>query len=113
MYIVMNRLEIEADQAEAFEQRFSANMTSTLAGVPGLVRSALLRPNRDEDPYVAVMEFDSEASFQGWLQSDAFRAAHGHGPRGGGDGGRGDGGGPGGPPSVSSYEIVPEVTGAG
>ena len=86
---------------------------STLAGVPGLVRSALLRPNCHEDPYVAVMEFDSEASFQGWLQSDAFRAAHGHGPRGGGDGGRGDGGGTGGPPSVSSYEIVTEVTGAG
>lgn len=108
MYIVMNRLEIEADQAEAFEQRFSANMTSTLTGVPGLIRSALLRPNRDEDPYVAVMEFDSEASFHGWLQSDAFRAAHGHGPRSGGDGGEA-----GGPPSVSSYEIVTEVTGAG
>ncbi|MFZ4432569.1 MAG: antibiotic biosynthesis monooxygenase family protein [Microthrixaceae bacterium] len=106
MYIVMNRLEVPADQAEAFEQRFSANMTGTLAGVAGLHRSALLRPNRDEDPYVAVMEFDSEESFRGWLASDAFRAAHGHGPRSGD--GDGDGGGPG--PSVSSYEVVTEVT---
>ncbi len=103
MYIVMNRLDIPADQAEAFEERFSANMTGTLAGVSGLQRSALLRPHRDEDPYVAVMEFDSEESFRGWLSSDAFRAAHGHGPRGGdGDGGPG--------PSVSSYEVVTEVT---
>jgi heme-degrading monooxygenase HmoA len=105
VYIVMNRLEVPADQAEAFEQRFSANMTGTLAGVAGLQRSALLRPHRDQDPYVAVMEFDSEESFRGWLASDAFRAAHGHGPRGG-DGEAG--GGPG--PSVSSYEVVTEVT---
>ncbi len=106
MYIVMNRLEVPAEQAGAFEERFSANMTNTLAGVAGLHRSALLRPHRDQDPYVAVMEFDSEESFRGWLASDAFRAAHGHGPRNGGDDGAGDGPGP----SVSSYEVVTEVT---
>jgi heme-degrading monooxygenase HmoA len=101
VYIVMNRLEVPAEQAETFEARFGGNMTATLVGVPGLRRAALLRPNRDEDPYVAVMEFDDETAFQGWLQSDAFRAAHGHGPR--------EGGGPG--PAVSSYEVVTEVTG--
>jgi len=99
VYIVMNRLEVPAEQAAAFEARFGGNMASTLDGVSGLRRAALLRPHRDEDPYVAVMEFEDEAAFQGWLQSDAFRAAHGHGPR--------EGGGPG--PSVSSYEVVTEV----
>jgi len=49
---------------------------------------------------VAVMEFTDEAAFRSWLSSDAFRAAHGHGPQQGGA-----------PPSVASYEVVTEVTG--
>ena len=99
MYIVMNRLEVPAEQAGTFESHFSGNMTSTLGDVPGLHRAALLRPHRDEDPYVAVMEFTDETAFRNWVTSDAFRAAHGHGPREGGE-----------PPSVASYEVVTEVT---
>lgn len=104
MYVVMNRIDVGAERAEMFEQHFSASMSNTLASVPGLIRSTLLRPSTPEDPYVAQIVFDSPESFQGWLRSDAFRAAHGHGP-----GGDGEGGGL----NVSTYEVVNEVVAAG
>lgn len=80
MHIVINRLDVPAERAEAFEGRFGTNMANTLGAVPGLRRSSLLRPNRDGDPYLAMMEFDDESSFRDWLHSDAFANAHGHGP---------------------------------
>ncbi len=104
MYVVMNRIEVGAERAEVFEEHFSASMSGTLAAVPGLVRSTLLRPTADGAPYIAQIVFDSKESFQGWLHSDAFRAAHGHGP-----GGDGQGGGP----NVEAYEVVNEVVPAG
>ena len=105
MYVVMNRIEVEPERAETFEAHFGGSMERTLGAVPGLVRSSLLKPARPGQPYVAQMEFDSEESFRGWLQSDAFRAARGHGP-GGGEG-NGDAG-PG--PSVEAYEAIVTVT---
>jgi heme-degrading monooxygenase HmoA len=100
MYVVINRIDVGPERAEMFEQHFSGSMDGTLAGVPGLVRSTLLRPTRAEDPYMAQMVFDSKESFLGWLNSDAFKAAHGHGPSDGEGGGA----------NVEAYEVVNEVT---
>lgn len=105
MYVAMNRIPVPAEHAEIFEQHFSRAMDGTLGEVPGLVRSTLLRPATEGAPYVAQITFDSEESFQGWLSSDAFRAAHGHGPSGGSGGSDSSGGGP----NVAAYEVVNEV----
>ena len=107
MYVVMNRIDVKPDRTEAFESDFGTNMTATLGAVPGLLCSALLRPSEAGLPYVAQMEFDTRESFLGWLRSDAFRAAHGHGP--GGATGDGPGGATGDSPSVESYDVVIEV----
>ncbi len=99
MYVVMNRIQVEAERAPMFEQHFSSNMEATLGDVAGLVRSTLLRPNRDGDPYLATMEFETEDDFTAWRTSDAFRAAHG-----------GRGGDPDAPaPAVESYTVVTAV----
>jgi len=110
MYVVMNRIEVGPERSEVFEQHFSRSMDGTLQSVPGLIRSTLLRPTGPDAPYIAQITFDTKESFLGWLQSDAFRDAHGHGP-GGGSGGRpgGDDNAEGGP-NVESYEVVNEVT---
>jgi heme oxygenase (mycobilin-producing) len=106
VYVVINRIQVEAERAEVFEQHFGANMDRTLGEVPGLVRAALLRPNRDGDPYLATMDFETEDDFTAWRNSDAFRAAHG---------GRGSDGPPAGeepaqaPPAVESYTVVNAV----
>ena len=102
MYVVINRIEVGPERAEVFEQHFSGSMDGTLGAVSGLVRSTLMRPTAPDAPYLAQMVFDSKESFLGWLHSDAFKAAHGHGPGNGGEGGG---------PSVESYEVVNEVVG--
>jgi heme-degrading monooxygenase HmoA len=99
MFVVVNRIPVDAERAEVFEQHFSANMEGTLGDVAGLARAALLRPNRDGDPYLATMEFETEDDFAAWRTSDAFRAAHG-----------GRGGDPDAPaPAVESYTVVTAV----
>jgi len=76
MFVVHNRIEVSADTAEAFEKAFTESMRTTLAGVPGLTRSLLMRPGDPSQPYVSTMEFDSRDSFRAWMKSDSFRAAH-------------------------------------
>ena len=99
MYVVMNKIDVGPERAEMFEQHFSRSMDGTLGEVEGLLRSTLLRPVAPGAPYIAQMTFDSKDSFMGWLRSEAFQAAHGHGP------GDADGGGP----NVDAYEVVNEV----
>jgi heme-degrading monooxygenase HmoA len=99
-YTVMNRIDVVAEEAEAFEQRFAASMQANLPAVAGLLRSSLLRPSADGKPYVAVMEFADEDAFRGWLSSDSFKAAHGHTAEQGGTGGA----------HVEAFHTVAEVT---
>jgi len=105
VYVAMNRIPVPAEHAEIFEQHFSRAMDGTLGEVPGLVRSTLLRPATEGAPYVAQITFDSEESYRGWLSSDAFKAAHAHGPAAAGSA---DGDGAGGP-NVEAFEVVNEV----
>lgn len=74
MYVVHNR--ISSPENEAFEETFAGAMRSTLVGVPGLIRSTLMRPSEAGQPYVSTMEFDSKESFTAWMRSDSFRASH-------------------------------------
>jgi heme-degrading monooxygenase HmoA len=76
MYVVHNRIDVAPGDGQSFEETFVRNMKTTLAGVPGLRRSALLRPERPGSPYVASMEFASRDDFLNWMKSDSFRAAH-------------------------------------
>ncbi|MDO5682510.1 MAG: antibiotic biosynthesis monooxygenase family protein [Propionibacteriaceae bacterium] len=76
VFIVSNRIEVEADRAELFEKVFIDSMRTTLEGVPGLHRVTLQKPARPGLPYISTMEFDSPADFQAWLSSDSFKASH-------------------------------------
>jgi heme-degrading monooxygenase HmoA len=75
MYVIHNRINVAAPAA-AFESAFVDSMRTTLAGVPGLLRSTLLKPAGPDQPYVSTMEFDSKESFLAWMRSDSFKAAH-------------------------------------
>lgn len=76
MFIITNRIDVTAEAAEAFEKAFTDSMRSTLQGVPGLVRSTLMRPEAEGLPYVSTMEFEDRADFLAWLKSDSFKASH-------------------------------------
>lgn len=76
MYIVTNRIDVPTERAQAFEERFIGNMRNNLPKVTGLARATLDRPVDAGTPYKVTMEFDTEADFEAWKTSDAFRASH-------------------------------------
>jgi heme-degrading monooxygenase HmoA len=99
MFVVHNRIEAPAEIAETFEKNFVESMRATLAGVPGLVRSTLMRPAESGQPYVSTMEFDSKESFFNWMKSDSFRSSHS------------DSGAPGmqAPSAIESFTVIEDV----
>jgi heme-degrading monooxygenase HmoA len=79
MFTVVTEFTVPPDHRDSFEQSFTASMQATLAGVPGLHRAQLLRPDGSEDDasgYVASFDFDDEAAYAAYTSSEAFRAAH-------------------------------------
>jgi heme-degrading monooxygenase HmoA len=99
VYVVHNRIVVPAEAAEKFEAAFVESMRSTLHGVPGLVRSALLRPASEGQPYLATVEFASHDDFVAWMRSDAFKAAHAN----GGEPGMHT------PTAIESFTVVQEI----
>ncbi|MBK0870165.1 MAG: antibiotic biosynthesis monooxygenase [Saccharopolyspora sp.] len=76
MFYATNRLHVPPDKAQDFEEQFTGNMRKYLPGVPGLRRSTLLRPAAAGEPYLSINEFDTEAHFRAWVDSDSFKQAH-------------------------------------
>jgi len=76
VYIVHNRIDVPADQTDAFEEAFTTSMRTTLDGVTGLTRTTLLKPTKEGQPWVSTMEFATKDDFMAWLGSDSFKAAH-------------------------------------
>ncbi len=76
MYIVMNRFHLNPGQHEAFETRWRERR-SYLKTQPGFVRFRLLK--QDDTHYSSYAEWESEAAFTAWTNSEAFRKAHGQG----------------------------------
>lgn len=77
MYIAMNRFKIVRGSEEAFEQVW-ANRDTHLDAVPGFKEFHLVRgPEHDDHVlYASHTIWESEAAFQDWTKSEAFREAH-------------------------------------
>ncbi len=75
-YIVVNELFVEAKDADTFEANFGASMRGTLGEVPGLMTARLLAPQSDDRGYLSVLEFSDKGSYDSYLISPAFAAAH-------------------------------------
>jgi heme-degrading monooxygenase HmoA len=77
MYIAMNRFKVGKGNEEAFEQLW-LNRDSQLHKVPGFVEFHLLRgPGYDGYTlYASHTIWQSQAAFEDWTKSEAFRIAH-------------------------------------
>jgi heme-degrading monooxygenase HmoA len=77
MFIAMNRFRIaagcEAEFIEVWKKR-----DSRLAGVPGFQRFNLLQGETADGAttFISHSTWESEAAFEAWTHSEAFRAAH-------------------------------------
>ena len=106
MYIAMNRFKVALGSEGAFEEMW-VNRDSFLRDVPGFVEFHLLRgPQRDDHVlYSSHTIWSDHAAFEGWTQSEAFRAAH----RNAGSAMRGDKPLTLGPPQFEGFEVVQTV----
>jgi heme-degrading monooxygenase HmoA len=107
--VKINAISVPEGAGPELEQRFAARARS-VETMPGFEDFQLLRPVEGDDRYFVYTRWDSEESFQAWVQSQAF--AHGHtGPAGGASGESG-----GAPKPVSTgaqllaFEVVQHVT---
>lgn len=77
MFIAMNRFRVAKGEEEAFE-RVWAERPSKLKDVPGFVRFHLLKgPSADDHTLFASHTiWASQAAFEDWTRSEAFRIAH-------------------------------------
>jgi heme-degrading monooxygenase HmoA len=94
MYVVMNRFTIHAGKNAEFEGRWRERQ-SYLREVPGFVKFRLLK--LDETHYSSYAEWESQAAFEAWTQSESFHKAHARGaPAGVMDG----------PPRLERWQVV-------
>lgn len=75
MYVVMNRIPVHPDYAQAFEERFRRR-AGAVDRMPGFLRTLVLRPDSQEDPYVVLTLWESKEAYAAWTESEAFQEGH-------------------------------------
>ncbi|GGB51721.1 antibiotic biosynthesis monooxygenase [Virgibacillus dakarensis] len=76
-FVVMNNIPVTDDGTAMFEERFRQRK-SELDSMPGFQAFRLLRPKKG-NTYVVITQWASEANFNNWKDSDAFKNQHQHG----------------------------------
>lgn len=75
MITVMNRIFVNPEYAEQFEQNF-AKRAGLVDTMPGFIANQVLRPQSPEDPYIVLTFWQSRADFEAWTKSEAFTQGH-------------------------------------
>ncbi|WP_035512599.1 antibiotic biosynthesis monooxygenase family protein [Halalkalibacillus halophilus] len=73
-YVVLNNIPVTSEGRPLFEERFK-DRAGTIENEEGFLAIRILRPTRN-NTYVVFTEWDSEASFKKWRESQAFEKAH-------------------------------------
>jgi heme-degrading monooxygenase HmoA len=77
MITVANRIYVNPEYAEQFEQRFRER-AGLVDGMPGFVSFQVRRPVNPGHPYIVLTLWQSRVDFENWLRSDAFMKGHAH-----------------------------------
>lgn len=75
MFVAINAIEVPAERAEAFAERF-ANRAGAVSSSPGFVRFELFRPADDKTRWLVVTHWRSREDFNAWLESQSFGRGH-------------------------------------
>ena len=71
--VKINAIEVPEGMGDKLEERFAAR-AGEVENMPGFEGFELLRPTGEEKRYFVYTRWDSEESFQAWVQSSAFTA---------------------------------------
>ncbi|HIF70974.1 MAG TPA: antibiotic biosynthesis monooxygenase [Dehalococcoidia bacterium] len=75
--VKINAIAVGEGKGEELEKRF-AQRAGEVEDQPGFEGFELLRPVEGEDRYFVYTRWDSEESFQAWVNSPAFERGHRH-----------------------------------
>ncbi len=76
MFVTMNRIPVNPEFRDAFEQRF-ADRARLVDKAPGFIRNMVLRPvEESSDRHIVLTLWESKKTFLDWTKSDAFKKAH-------------------------------------
>lgn len=78
MIIVCNRIPVNPDHADAFEEAF-AQRANLVDGMDGFISFQILRPTDPEAPYIVQTFWESQAAYEAWVNSDEFKKGHAQG----------------------------------
>ena len=78
MIIIANRIPVNPEFHEEFEERFQ-NRANLVDLMPGFVSLQILRPMQEGDPYIIQTTWESEEHFRAWTESEEFKQGHGKG----------------------------------
>jgi len=75
MFVVTNRVPVETEWREKFEERFRQR-AGQVDKQPGFLRMEIMRPVDDDTPYLVMTVWRDEKAFRDWVESDDFKLAH-------------------------------------
>lgn len=75
MFVVCNRIAINPDHVDAFEERF-ASRAGLVDTMPGFVAFHLMRPVKAGDSYMVMVTWETKAHYQAWMKSQEFKDGH-------------------------------------
>ena len=76
MILVCNRIPVNPEHAEAFEETFSQR-SGAVDGMDGFIAFQMCKPTQEGDPYVIMTFWESHAHFEAWTTSEEFKQGHG------------------------------------
>jgi len=75
MYIVNNRVPVASGWEQVFEERFRQRV-GQIDKQAGFIRMQILKPEKQDTPYIVMTCWKDKDAFEHWVSSDDFRAAH-------------------------------------
>jgi heme-degrading monooxygenase HmoA len=75
MFVVMNRIPVNPEYAEQFEERFRSR-AGEVDKMKGFVRNQVLKPAGPDSPYIVMTFWESQEDFEAWVNSEAFHKGH-------------------------------------
>jgi len=75
MFVAMNRISVQPEYVEKFEYMFRTR-AGEVDKEKGFIEAKILRPKKDDQPYIVMTYWESEADFNQWVESGAYMKGH-------------------------------------
>lgn len=74
-FVAINYISCSPEYRNRFEELF-ATRAKAIDMMPGFIDMHVLRPQKEEEEYLIVSYWETEAAFKDWTKSEAFLEGH-------------------------------------